>query len=287
MSIGTFLSLLASASNQGYLSPHCASKAEVTAMPRTSGLMLAGLLLGILWFGRSESSSAQRGPAQDAPKLERMPRDLEIQFALSALPLHLRADASVYVLDPAKGYESARKGTNGFECIVERTEWERADFRDDVYAAMCYDAEGSRKALPVWMDAAKLRAEGKLNAEELKQEITRRFKNGTYRVPARSGVSYMIAPLMRTYHSTSFEDKDVMTMNGPHYMFYAPHVKDSDIGGKFNSPYPFMLSTGGQDYIILLVGDAERETINRESEELLKKLCAYRSFLCSPVRPHP
>jgi hypothetical protein len=256
-------------------------------VPRMSELMLMSLVTSIFAFVQPESSFAQRRSAEDAPKLERMPRDLEIQFALSALPPHLRTDASVHVLDPAKGYESARKGTNRFECIVERTEWERADFRDDVYAAMCYDAEGSRKAMPVWMDAAKLRAEGKLNAEEVKQEITRRFKNGTYGAPARSGVSYMIAPLMRTYHSASFEDKDVMTMNGPHYMFYAPHVKDSDIGGKFNSPYPFMLSTGGQDYIILLVGAAERETINQESEELLKKLCADRSFLCSPVRPHP
>jgi hypothetical protein len=49
-------------------------------------------------------------------------------------------------------------------------------------------------------------------------------------------------------------------MNMPHYMFYATHVTDNDIGGgQFNSLNPFVLNAGGQDYIIMLVGDAERE----------------------------
>jgi hypothetical protein len=34
---------------------------------------------------------------------------------------------------------------------------------------------------------------------EVKQEIARRYENGTYRPPSRLGISYMIAPLMRTY----------------------------------------------------------------------------------------
>ena len=44
-----------------------------------------------------------------------LPRDLEVQLALSALPRHLRADATVYVLNPASGFEMFRKGTNGFQ----------------------------------------------------------------------------------------------------------------------------------------------------------------------------
>ena len=64
-------------------------------------------------------------------ELDKMPKDLETDFALSALPPHLRADASIYLLDPTKGYYVAKKGTNGFICFVVRTEWERAEFRTD------------------------------------------------------------------------------------------------------------------------------------------------------------
>ena len=35
-------------------------------------------------------------------KLEPVPRDLEIQLAFSALPLHFRDNATVYVLNPQK-----------------------------------------------------------------------------------------------------------------------------------------------------------------------------------------
>ena len=79
------------------------------------------------------------------------------------------------------------------------TEQERADFRNDVYAAICFDAEGSEKILPVWMDTAKMRAARRLSPLEVKQEIARPYEDGAYRPPSRAGISYMIAPLMRTY----------------------------------------------------------------------------------------
>ena len=61
-------------------------------------------------------------------KLEKMPADLEMEFALSALPPHLRDAATVYLLDPEKGYYIARKGTNGFCAFVDRTDWEWGEF---------------------------------------------------------------------------------------------------------------------------------------------------------------
>lgn len=57
-------------------------------------------------------------------QLEKMPPALETDFALSSLPPQLRAAATVYLLDPNKGYYVARKGSNGFICFVTRTEWE-------------------------------------------------------------------------------------------------------------------------------------------------------------------
>src|SRR5437762_13989497 len=64
--------------------------------------------------------------------LERMPESLEVRFALSAAPPHLRDAATVYVLDPAKGYVLNRKGINGVSCIVVRSDWQWTNhaFRD-------------------------------------------------------------------------------------------------------------------------------------------------------------
>jgi hypothetical protein len=59
----------------------------------------------------------------------------------------------------------------------------------------CFDAEGTKTIVPVSLDVARLRAEGKLSPQELKKEITKRFKDGTYHSPARPGVSYMLSPI--------------------------------------------------------------------------------------------
>lgn len=260
-------------------------------MKLTFRAMILSICLTICAFAQVPAGDARTGTTESttaAARLDKMPRDLEVRYALSALPPHLRDAATTYVLDPDKGYVLNRKGTNGFSCFVERTEQERADFRNDVYAAICFDAEGSEKIMPVWMDTANMRAEGRLSPLEVKQEITRRYENGTYRPPSRAGISYMIAPLMRTYPSTDWRNHEVVTMAMPHYMFYATHVTDKDIGGgQFNSLNPFVLDTGGQNYIIMLVGDAEREKINQESRQLIKDLCAYRSSLCKPAHLHP
>ena len=50
-------------------------------------------------------------------KLDRMPESLETRHVLSAIPPHLRDAATVYLLDPDKGYYVSRKGTNGISCL--------------------------------------------------------------------------------------------------------------------------------------------------------------------------
>jgi hypothetical protein len=90
----------------------------------------------------------------------------------------------------------------------------------------------------------------------------------------------MIAPVMRGFTAAS----EPQTMNMPHYMFYAPNVKDVDIGGNgFSKQYPFMLrmSPGRDDYIIMLVGEAEKAKILADSKDLLDELCSYRDFMCT------
>jgi len=67
----------------------------------------------------SITASAQN--TKKTRRLEPLRRDLEIQLALSALPPHLRDDATVYVLNPDRGFEVGRKGTKGFHALVART----------------------------------------------------------------------------------------------------------------------------------------------------------------------
>ena len=235
----------------------------------------------------AQTGKTDGNPDTSSTKLEKMPQSLEVPLALSALPPHLRAGATTYVLDPAVGYVLAEKGTNGFSCIVMRTEWAwpQLAFRDDIYVPICYDAEGSRKVLPVWMDAARMRAAG-LTPKQVYTGIMSKFSDGTYQKPARTGISYMTAPLMRSYPAP--DATEVMTMSLPHYMFYAPNVKDGDIGGKPLSPYPFVLSQGPgpHDVIILLVGETEKAKILADSSDLLKELCTFRKYLCLNTESH-
>jgi hypothetical protein len=216
-----------------------------------------------------------------SPKLGKMPESLEARFALSALPPHLQDGATIYLLDPVKGYVVNHKGTNSFSCIVMRTEWAwpQMAFRQDIYVPIRYDEEGSKKMLPVWSDVAQMRSHG-LTPKQVYEETMKRFDNGTHQKPTRSGISYMTAPLMRSYPAPGATE--VMTMSAPHYMFYAPNVKDADIGGKPFSQYPFMLPQGPglHDVIILLVGETEKAKILADSSDLVKELCTYRTYLC-------
>jgi hypothetical protein len=212
------------------------------------------------------------------PAIERMPVELETAFALSALPPALRDKASVYLLDPATGYQVSRQGSSGVTCLVERTAWELADFRDDIYIPLCYDAVGTRAHLKVIMDTAALRAQG-LDPAALKAEIEDRYRNKTYNAPEKPGLSYMVAPIFRTVGPP---DMEVRTLAMPHLMFYAPHVTNEDIGAvpdladHASLLYPFIDRQGNaeQSYMIQLIGEAETSKILADEKTLIDDLCA-------------
>ena len=218
--------------------------------------------------------------------IEQMPAKLEIQFALSALPPALRDRATVYLLDPNIGYQLSQPGTSGVTCLVERTAWEQADFRNDIYVPLCYDAEGTKTYLKVIMDVAALRIQG-MSPTALKAEIENRYANRTYKVPEKPGLSYMVAPIMRTWMNP---DWNVHTMSVPHLMFYAPNITNEDIGAVPSSdryfPFTFKEGIAEQTYIIHLVGEAEKMKIMANEKVLLDDLCAYRDFLCLPGGKH-
>ena len=179
-------------------------------MKTVAHMLILEMLVGAGCLAQTKKTGD--GGASSRPKLEPMPQSLEIRFALSAAPPHLRSDATTFLLDPAKGYERSYQGTNGVSCIVVRSDWQ-------------------------WSDKP-------------------------FRV----------------------DGPEPVTMNMPHYMFYAPHLKDTDIGGNgFSQQYPFVLSMfpGRDDYIVLLVGKTEKEKILQNSKDLLAQLCSFRDYLCT------
>lgn len=222
--------------------------------------------------------------------LERMPADLETRYALSAIPPRLRAKAAVYLLDPQKGYYLSRPGTNGMACAVQRTQWEAADFRNDIYYGICYDAAGVKTYFQVMLDAAALRAQG-MGPAALKTEIEKRFRDKTYVPPAKAGLSYMIAPIMRTFGPPDFS---VHTMAMPHLMFYAPYLTNEDIGAApdlkdFSTlQYPFVDKQGNAEhsYMIQIIGETEKAKILADEKSLIDALCAYRKVLCLTAGTH-
>src|SRR5262245_26786791 len=238
---------------------------------------LAGLVLLVtasLWM-----ASAQ-------VKIEPLPQDLEIQLALSALPRHLRDNATVYILNTATGFEVARKGTGDFHAFVARTgddtfrgSWPLTEYRSDILYPVAFDRAGSKAQMRVFFDAAEMQAMG-TPPGTLKRIIQERYKSGLYKAPERAGISYMLSPLLRTY--TNDSDR-VLTINYPHVMYYAPHVSSEDIGaGKLGGMDPFVIFHGPHGYMIQALGVAERAAINEEYREMLVRLCSIKDVWCLP-----
>ena len=236
-------------------------------------------------------------------KLEPLRRDLEIQLALSALPPHLRDDATVYVLNPDRGFEVARKGTNGFHALVARTgddsfrgTWPLKEYRDDILYPISFDEAGAKAQMRVFFDAAEMQAKG-MPPEELKKMIQGRYKTGYYKAPDRAGVSYMLSPILRTYVSPDQND-NVATSSVPHIMHYAPNVSSGEVGAAAptpeqlhyysehghwpDTPYPFVILHGPHGYLIQFVGATEREAIAKEYEGMLSQLCKIKEVWCVP-----
>lgn len=237
-------------------------------------------------------------------KIEPLPRDLEIELALSALPPHLRKEATVYVLNPDKGFEVAREGTNGFHAFVARTgddtfrgSWPLTEYRDDILYPISFDSAGAKAQMRVFFDAAEMQAEG-TPPGELKKIIKERFQMQYYKAPDRAGVSYMVSPILRTYVNPD-ENDDVRTANLPHVMYYAPYVSNEDIGGKAPSIqldgyrmivggfYPFVIMPGPYGYMIQFLDLTERAAINKEYEDMLGRLCHIKEVWCLNTETQP
>jgi hypothetical protein len=227
--------------------------------------------------------------AQGTPpssQLDKMPVDLETDYALSSLPLHLRSGATVYLLDPKKGFYVSHRGTNGYICFVSRTSWEWADFRDDVYTPISFDPEGARSIFPIYLAAAAMRATGKYSPEQVRDSIKNAIIAGKYKAPAKPGLSYMLSPIVRIYPGLTTKTRNIVTMNMPHYMIYAPYMLD--VNKRYKPGTDGMIVTdpendflgdgkGPYNFIILPATDKEKQIILDDNKDLLKRLVAYKA----------
>ncbi|MGE0171350.1 MAG: hypothetical protein AB7T49_01130 [Oligoflexales bacterium] len=230
------------------------------------------------------------GSNKGVTEIEPLPRDLEIQLGLSALPPHLRKNATVYVLNLQKGFEVARNGSNGFHTLVARTgddtfrgSWLLTQYRDDILYPISFDSAGAKAQMQVFLDAAKMQADG-MPPGDLKKIMGDRLQDGYYATPERAGISYMLSPILRTYFDPSESDL-VTTDNYPHVMYYAPHISNEDIGGgELGGMYPFVILHGHHGYIIQPLGVSERAEINKKYRKMLARLCAIKDVWCLPKK---
>lgn len=256
-------------------------------MKNKTRVLLSAALLSFLANGVLAQADKPLKPIQPLPK------DLEIELALSALPPHLRNGATVYVLNPAKGFEVARKGTNEFHAFVARTgddafrgNWPLTKYRDDILYPVSFDAAGAKANMRVFFDAAEAQARGTSPAA-LKKTIQERFRTGVYKAPERAGVSYMLSPILRTYINP---DKNgvVETINYPHVKYYAPEVSNRDIGGgKPGGAAPFVMTPGDHGYMIQPQGRQETAEITGEHAAMLSRLCRINQLWCLPPMAVP
>jgi hypothetical protein len=100
-----------------------------------------------------------------------MPESAEIALAQSAAPASISGDAGVMVLR-RDGYATAVKGKNGFVCIVERA-WGKATddaefWNQKMRAPHCFNPQGARTFLQIYLMKTKLVLAGKSKAEIIK-----------------------------------------------------------------------------------------------------------------------
>ena len=209
----------------------------------------AGLfLIGVLASGAAAQDKPQE-PAREVHLVTAsMPRERQIELALSAAPTEVSSKASVYILGP-KGYEKVREGTNGFSCLIERS------FKGTTQtssAPACFDAEGSGSIMLAYLRREELRAAGK-SEEEVKEDIAKGYQDGRFKTPG-PGFLYMMSNENFVYNNVSGKSGFVP----PHLMFYAPNKTAKDVGYESISPtmVPYLTGSGiGPESLLVVAAE--------------------------------
>ena len=188
-----------------------------------------------------------RSASSETPSV--LPRQCEIDLAVSAAPAHLRAEATVYALGE-DGYERVRTGTNPFTCIVNRD-------HPRVLKPTCFDREGAATIVPKILFFGEGLMAGK-SVQAIGEEVASRFEAGSFQSPRRPGIAYMLSRYNRPYNPST----DQLGWFPPHVMFYAPDLTNEDIGFSMeawhaNQQLPGIGYQGPHGYMIMLADDGQ------------------------------
>lgn len=204
----------------------------------------------------SHTSGAQHEHSTQHVHIWALPQDLEVRWAVSALPPSLRDQAGVRILSEGH-YVGYRKAANPFTCIVSR--------RAGNLYPVCFDEEGTRTILPAYEDDATMRQSG-MTSDKVEAEIANGFASGRYQPPSKPGIAYMLSP------ATFMLGNDGTLHSVPaHVMFYAPYLTGKDIGGAMGKT-AFVDRPGPHGMIIVLAGQAERDRALTEQQSLLNEV---------------
>jgi mannose-6-phosphate isomerase-like protein (cupin superfamily) len=177
-----------------------------------------------------------------------MSRAQEMEMALAAAPPHLRAGATVYVLEK-DGFVLARQGANGFTCAVNR------DHPLNLKPT-CWDREGSETILPKVLRVGELLMKG-TPLPQINAEIKEGFRSGKFVSPRRPGIAYMLSDHNRDYNPQTGK----VDSFPPHVMFYAPNLTNADIGSSGGSDgLPFVAYQGPHGYMIMMAEGGSKMT---------------------------
>jgi hypothetical protein len=206
---------------------------------RSGWVVLVALVVGSAGVAAAQAPTPPVGtapPRYDAS----MPRDRQIELALSAAPPAVAAKAAVYILG-RKGYEKVRDGSNGFSCMVDR----------ELVTTMepqCFDAEGSRTTLLVRLRVEELRAQGQSEAE-ITAAIRDGYRSKQFRAPSKPGIVYMLSN-----ENWVFDPSRQTTIRFPgHLMFYAPYMTPRDLGYDTDETFPYLVHPGGPGALLIVV----------------------------------
>lgn len=179
-------------------------------MPRCLHLIILGLLA-------TSPVLAQGGPNRNGPR-PLLSRAAEIALARSAAPPSVSAGSRVWVFTGST-YVIADSGTTRVNCYVGRP-WSGS------LEPHCFDPEGSATILPIQIRRVERYVAGRSEAE-VETEIARGILAGTFRLPSRPAMTYMMSAAQNLITETG-------TPVGAwqaHLMIYHPFVTAEVIGG--------------------------------------------------------
>lgn len=177
-------------------------------------LLMVTLLAATLTPAPLWAQSVEAGKSGPRATLD---RDMEIRLAASAAPTSVSEQATILVWT-GDTHEVARRGTNGVTCYVAR-DW------PDSLEPHCFDEEGSRTILPIHLRQMELRDQGR-TTEEIDAEVARGLADGTFRLPTRPAMSYM----MSAGQELVSDDGTPVGAWQPHLMIYYPYLTAEDMG---------------------------------------------------------